>query len=111
MTSAHLVCHNCRQHLHVGKVRYGTDEVPHGFAHGKYSPQQLSALIEAFLAVHLQHKVEAIAEQDFDMQDWSGYTALRPLPTVTAAKSRVRTLMVGPVEVRVEPQDGPSGEA
>lgn len=110
MTSAHLVCHACRLHLHVGKIRYGETDERYGFAHGKYTPQQLSALIEAFLAVHLEHDVQAYAESKFDVQDWSGYTALRPMPTDLARFSMAQMLMIGPVAVRAEPHNGPSLE-
>ena len=109
MTSAHLVCHDCQLTLHAGAIRYGADERRHGFAHGKYSPSELAALVEAFLAVHLEHRVETYAEQDFDTQDWSGYTALRPLPTVAAAMDRVRTMTYGPITVWADPRSGAIG--
>lgn len=111
MTSAHLVCRDCQLHLHIGAIRYGADEKRHGFAHGKYSPSELSALIEGFLAVHLEHHVETYADQHFDMQDWSGYTALRPMPTVPPAIARVETVTVGSITVRADPHDRPSNNS
>ena len=107
MTSAHLVCRDCHLTLHVGAIRYSTDEHPIGFTHGKFSPSDLASLIEAFLAVHLKHRLETYAGQDFDAQDWSRYTALRPLPTVPAARARVNTLTYGQVTVWAEPHDHP----
>ncbi len=84
------------------------DDRPIGFGHGLYSPQALSKLIEAFIAVHLQHRIEVIAEQNFDMRDWSEYNALRPMPTVPEAIERVHSIAVGPITVRIEPHNGPS---
>lgn len=110
MTSAHIVCHDCRLHLHVGAIRYSGDDHRYGFAHGKYSPSELATLIEAFLAVHLEHRVETYAEQDFDRQDWSQYLSLRPMPTDPIATSCVRTMTVGPITVRAEPHDGPADD-
>ncbi|WP_442511498.1 hypothetical protein SH528x_003179 [Novipirellula sp. SH528] len=110
MTSAHLVCHDCQLTLHLGTIKHAADENRIGFSHGKYSPSELAALIEAFIAVHLEHNVETNAEQDFDTQDWSRYTALRPMPTVPAEFAPVDTMTVGPIVVRIEPHDGPSND-
>ncbi|WP_044251634.1 hypothetical protein, partial [Rhodopirellula sp. SWK7] len=107
MTSGHLACHDCKLTLHIGAVIHGPDDTPCGFGHGKYSPHDLSKLIEAFIATHLMHNIEVLPEQDFDMRDWTGYDSLRPMPTVPSAVSRVRSVSVGPIIVRIEPFGGP----
>tara|TARA_R110002073_G_scaffold27840_2_gene89077 strand:+ start:14100 stop:14795 length:696 start_codon:yes stop_codon:yes gene_type:complete len=65
MTSAHLVCNDCQLTLHLGTIKYAADEKRIGFSHGKYSPSELAALIEAFIAVHLEHDVETYAERAY----------------------------------------------
>lgn len=107
MTSGHLVCHDCKMTLHIGAVMHGPDDTPHGFGHGKYAPHDLSKLIEAFIAIHLEHRIEVFAEQDFDMRDWTGYDSLRPMSMVPAATAKVRSIAVGPVVVCLEPFEGP----
>jgi hypothetical protein len=107
MTFGHLVCHDCKQTLHIDKVMHGPDDRPDGFGHGKFAPQDLSKLIEAFIAIHLQHRIEIIPEQYFDAREWTGYDALRPMPTVATAIAKGRSITVGPITLRIEPFEGP----
>jgi hypothetical protein len=65
-------------------------------------------LIEAFIAIHLKHRIEIISEQDFDVRDWSGYDALRPMPTVATAIVKTRSITMGPITLRIEPFEGPN---
>ena len=107
MTSGHLACHDCKQTLHIGKVMHGPDDRPAEFGHGKFASQDLSKLIEAFIVIHLQHRIEIISEQDFDVRDWTAYDALRPMPTVATAIAKGRSIAVGPITLRIEPFGGP----
>tara|TARA_R110002049_G_scaffold277666_3_gene456236 strand:+ start:115 stop:468 length:354 start_codon:yes stop_codon:yes gene_type:complete len=111
MTSGHLACHDCKLTLHIGAVIHAPDGTPHGFGHGRYSSHDLSSLIEAFIAIHLEHRIEVIAEQDFDMRDWTGYDSVRPVPSVPAAIAKARFATVGPITVCVEPFGGPRDAA
>ncbi|QDV70858.1 hypothetical protein Poly24_45910 [Rosistilla carotiformis] len=105
--SGHLACHDCKYTLYIGKVMHGPDDRPDGFGHGNFAPQDLSKLIEAFIAIHLPHRIEIIPEQDFDLRDWTGYDALRPMPTVTTAIAKARLITVGPIKLRIEPFEDP----
>lgn len=106
MTSGHLACHDCKQTLHIGKVMHGPDDRPDGFGHGRFAPHDLSKLIEAFIAIHLQHRIEIIPEQVFDGRDWTGYDVLRPMPTGPAAIATCHSIAVGRMTLSIEPCGG-----
>ncbi len=103
MTSGHLACHDCKQTLHIGKVMHvpmtGQTDLAMVNLHRKIYQKCLRRLSQSIF----QHRIEIIPEQDFDLRDWSGYDALRPIPTVAATIANARSIAVGPITLRIEP--------
>jgi len=95
--SGHIACHDCKYTLHIGKVMHGRYDTPVGLH------DMPVGLIETFIAIHLQHRIEIIPEQDFEARDWTGYDALMPMPTLATAITKVRSLTVGRITLRIEP--------
>ena len=93
----HLVCQTCRLQLSLGKLIRDDDGTQIGFAHAKYTNDELGRVSLAFIAKHIKHELVCLGDTRlYDMTELPTYDMLVRIPPESPyAKSHAPTQLAG----------------
>lgn len=103
--AGHLLCRTCRLTFHLGHIAEDDHGQPIGFAHGRFTPPELHAVISAFLATHMDHDIAMLGESVYDMPDLNTYMMILRAGDHTERVGRSMHQSLGGVPVILVPTD------
>ena len=65
----HLVCYTCKLKISLGKLIRDDDGNHRGFAHGKFTDEELGQVALAFVAEHIKHELVAVGDTVLEAHD------------------------------------------